>query len=50
MKTSSSSTIIKDLRGVASMPLQPEFGAKISVENHSRYPEPPREQEHYSYR
>jgi hypothetical protein len=35
---------------VASMPLQPEFGAKISVENHSRYPEPPREQEHYSYR
>src|ERR671910_67208 len=33
MKTSSSSTIIKDLRGVASMPLQPEFGAKISVEN-----------------
>jgi len=50
MRSSSSNTIIKDLRDVASMPSPPEFGAEVSVENQSRYPEPPREQEHYGYR
>jgi hypothetical protein len=32
------------------MPSPPEFGAEVSVENQSRYPKPPREQEHYGYR
>jgi hypothetical protein len=33
-----------------SRPSSPGFGAEVSVENQSRYPEPPREQEYYGYR
>jgi hypothetical protein len=50
MRSSSSNTIIKDLRDVASKPSPPEFGAEASVENHSRRRESPRDQDDYGYR
>jgi hypothetical protein len=50
MRSSSSNTTIKDLPDVSSMPSPPEFGVEVSVENQSRYPKPPREQERYGYR
>jgi hypothetical protein len=35
---------------VSSMPSPPEFSVEVSVENQSRHPKPPREQEYYGYR
>jgi hypothetical protein len=49
MRSSSSNTTISDLRGVVSIPSPPEFGAEVSIENHSCYPKPPREQDYYGH-
>jgi hypothetical protein len=48
--SSSNTTTIKDVPDVSSMPSPPVLGAEVSVENQSRDPKPPREQEYYGYR
>jgi hypothetical protein len=45
--SSSNTTTIKDLPDVSSMPSMPKFGVEVSVENHSRRREPPRDQDDY---